>query len=67
MVKQKTDYNKHKKVILADFDPYLQAYLGNFFNILVLFWLEGTNNINLYFAWKFPLYVNYIFLKKRHL
>jgi len=45
---KKTDENKHKKVILADFDPFLhltpskQAFLCHFFNFQVHFWPEGT-------------------------
>jgi len=44
----KNDYNKHKKVLLADFDPILhltpskQAFVGHFFNFQVHFGSEGT-------------------------
>jgi len=42
------NYNKHKKVILDDFDPFhhltpsKQAFLGHFFNFQMHFWPEWT-------------------------
>jgi len=60
---KKTNYNKHKKVIMADFDPFLhltpskQAFLGIFFNFHVHFWPEGTFKTLLLILYGYSPYV----------
>jgi len=60
---KKNDNNKHKKAILADFDPFppltpsKQAFLGHFFNIQVLFWPEGTLKTLLLILYGYSPYV----------
>ena len=66
----KNNYNKHKKEILADFDPFLnltpskQAFLCHFYNFQVHFWSEGTLKTLLLILYGYSPYMYQKFFKK---